>query len=340
MRVWEGTPTSLPHASPHPRPDPIEWSEIPDEEVGAPLARPGSPARRRMLIRDLARAQGVKVTLRGMCALPTCSANGGQHGTLCPAKACALISFGPHSKLFQRCTGFEKREHGLWKAGDHQPAAWYSFPAEEELDLRGITLPPEYVGRSLGSVGRQPTAAARAAAPSSGCRHQRRRTPTRTRRSRTRTPAAYAGWRSRPTRGGGHGGHGQRCCSGSSATAARASVGSTSSACPSLQWTATATGSALLALPLPTRRMTRATCSRRMCTRDAVAQRASEQTCAWLSVRRTIHLSSIVLVQYACCRTKVALLMMSRHRGSVEARHGRTHTLQRGLSREQSGAEP
>ena len=196
MRVWEGTPTSLPHASPHPRPDPIEWSEIPDEEVGAPLARPGSPARRRMLIRDLARAQGVKVTLRGMCALPTCSANGGQHG--------------------------------------------------------------------------------------------------------------------------------QRCCSGSSATAARASVGSTSSACPSLQWTATATGSALLALPLPTRRMTRATCSRRMCTRDAVAQRASEQTCAWLSVRRTIHLSSIVLVQYTCCRTKVALLMMSRHRGSVEARHGRT----------------
>ena len=130
MRVWEGTPTSLPHASPHPRPDPIEWSEIPDEEVGAPLARPGSPARRRMLIRDLARAQGVKVTLRGMCALPTCSANGGQHGTLCPAKACALVSFGPHSKLFQRCTGFEKREHGLWKAGDHQPAAWYSFPAE------------------------------------------------------------------------------------------------------------------------------------------------------------------------------------------------------------------
>ena len=148
MRVWEGTPTSLPHASPHPRPDPIEWSEIPDEEVGAPLARPGSPARRRMLIRDLARAQGVKVTLRRMCALPTCLANGGQHGTLCPAKACALVSFGPHSKLFQRCTGFEKREHGLWKAGDHQPAAWYSFPAEEELDLRGITLPPEYVGMS------------------------------------------------------------------------------------------------------------------------------------------------------------------------------------------------
>ena len=197
-------------------------------------------------------------------------------------------------------------------------------PRRGARHLRGITLPPEYVGRSLGSVGRQPTAAARAAAPSSGCRHQRRRTPTRTRRSRTRTPAASAGWRSRPTRGGGHGGHGQRCCSGSSATAARASVGSTSSACPSLQWTATATGSALLALPLPTRRMTRATCSRRMCTRDAVAQRASEQTCAWLSVRRTIHLSSIVLVQYTCCRTKVALLMMSRHRGSVEARHGRT----------------
>ena len=128
MRVWEGTPTSLPHASPHPRPDPIEWSEIPNEEVGAPLAHPGSPARRRMLIRDLARAQGVKVTLKGMCSLPTCLANGGQHGTLCPAKACALVSFGPHSKLFQRCTGFEKREHGLWKDGDHQPAAWYSFP--------------------------------------------------------------------------------------------------------------------------------------------------------------------------------------------------------------------
>ena len=153
MRVWEGTPTSLPHASPHPRPDPIEWSEIPDEEVGAPLARPGSPARRRMLIRDLARAQGVKVTLKRMCALPTCLANGGQHGTLCPAKACALVSFGPHSKLFRRCTGFEKKEHGLWKAGDHQPAAWFSFPAEAELDLSGITLPPEYVGRSLCSVG-------------------------------------------------------------------------------------------------------------------------------------------------------------------------------------------
>jgi len=189
MRVWEGTPTSLPHASPHPRPDPIEWSEIPDEEVGAPLAHPGSPARRRMLIRDLARAQGVKVTLRRMCALPTCLANGGQHGTLCPAKACALVSFGPHSKLFQRCTGFEKREHGLWKDGDHQPAAWYSFPE-----------------------------------PRGGARPKRHHAPTGVRRE---------------------------------VAVQRGAVG---------------------ARPPPSR-ITRATCSRRMCTRDAVAQRASEQTC-------------------------------------------------------------
>ena len=99
-----------------------------------------------------AHAQTVHLTLRRVCALPTCSINGGgmHHLPLCEEKSCPETERmgGSHSALLSCCSGgaMRQKQVPLYKVSSaHNPAFWWSCPEVSAL-LDRITLPAHLAG--------------------------------------------------------------------------------------------------------------------------------------------------------------------------------------------------
>jgi len=101
--------------------------------------------------------QIVTLKVRRLCALPTCSTDGGQHHLrCCPDPLCLMTERmgGEHSVLLTACNGAAARREQpkLWKQSSaHDPSAWWSFPETAAL-LEGITLPPDLSGYKLDAL--------------------------------------------------------------------------------------------------------------------------------------------------------------------------------------------
>ena len=110
------------------------------------------------------RAQGVMLSIKRACALPTCGAHGGQHTFFsCRDARCLADHGGAHGFLRADCRGGQKQQL-LWRSDSaHDPSAWWSFPHPEGL-FGAIALPAPHEGRTLRglqlSVRREPAPAA------------------------------------------------------------------------------------------------------------------------------------------------------------------------------------
>ena len=105
-----------------------------------------------------AHATRAALELGRVCALPTCPANGGQHGPLrCSDPHCPETARlgGEHSALLEGCNGAAARagQCKLWKIGGcvNNPSEWWCFCEPGDV-LKGITLPPELDGYTLNGL--------------------------------------------------------------------------------------------------------------------------------------------------------------------------------------------